>query len=394
MNHPLQLFFCFLVNLSASVPNLLRAGLIASVGIVPSFAAEHPVEVLDLSPTAANPRNSEGDFIQLQDGRLLFIYTHFTGGHGDESTAHLASRVSHDGGLTWSQNDKVEVPNEGTENIMSVSLLRLQNNRIALLYARKNSLFDCRPYLRFSDDEAATWSEPVEVIPESEIGYYVVNNDRLVQLSDGRLLVPNSLHLNSKEDGFSGHGIMICYYSDDDGQHWTRSTIELDGRPLPGASVSRILLQEPGVVQRTDGSLLMFIRTDSGAQYFSTSHDGGDTWTRPWASPLLSPRSPASIERNPATGNLIAVWNDHQNIPAGLQLKRTPLSIAVSTDDGATWSTSQTLFDSPSGWYCYTAMEWLGDHTLLLGHCSGDRSKNNGLARSQITRVPLSWIDE
>src|SRR5678815_4446948 len=78
----------------------------------------HLQRVLRLEPGPGNPRNSEGDFIQLKDGRFLFIYTHFTGGEADDAPAHLASRESRDGGLTWSTNDLVVVANEGGRNVM------------------------------------------------------------------------------------------------------------------------------------------------------------------------------------------------------------------------------------------------------------------------------------
>ncbi|MCK5815189.1 MAG: hypothetical protein KAH07_04515, partial [Flavobacteriaceae bacterium] len=42
---------------------------------------------LRLEPKPGNPRNSEGDFIQLKDGSILFVYSHFTGGTGDNATA-------------------------------------------------------------------------------------------------------------------------------------------------------------------------------------------------------------------------------------------------------------------------------------------------------------------
>ncbi|MCK5369224.1 MAG: exo-alpha-sialidase, partial [Cyclobacteriaceae bacterium] len=60
---------------------------------------------LRLEPKQGNPRNSEGDFIQLKDGRILFVYTHFTGGTGDHASAYLAGRFSNDGGETWTNED-------------------------------------------------------------------------------------------------------------------------------------------------------------------------------------------------------------------------------------------------------------------------------------------------
>ena len=84
-----------------------------------------------LPPGVSNPRNSEGDFIQLKDGRILLVYTHFTGGGGDDDAAFLAGRFSSDGGVTWTPDDVTIVPNEGQWNVMSVSLLRLQSGEIA-----------------------------------------------------------------------------------------------------------------------------------------------------------------------------------------------------------------------------------------------------------------------
>ena len=49
-------------------------------------------------------RHSEGDFIRLKDGGILFIYTRFKGKKaGDAAPADLAKRVSYDNGETWSE---------------------------------------------------------------------------------------------------------------------------------------------------------------------------------------------------------------------------------------------------------------------------------------------------
>ena len=77
-----------------------------------------------IEPAPGNPRNSEGDIIELKDGRLVLAYSRFTGGGHDDSTAHISKRVSADGGKTWTA-DEVLVPNEGTQNVMSVTLRRL-----------------------------------------------------------------------------------------------------------------------------------------------------------------------------------------------------------------------------------------------------------------------------
>ncbi len=347
--------------------------------------------VLHLPPSDNNPRNSEGDFITLEDGRILFVYTHFTGGAADHSSAFLAGRYSSDGGKTWTQKDQTIVENDGKQNIMSVSLLRLQSGQIALFYVRKNSLQDLVPVMRTSEDEGAHWSEPVEIISPEHVGYYVLNNDRVVQLKSGRLVVPLALHQNLPgSNRFNPGASFLCYYSDDNGKSWQRGE-KVAVEKQPGDK--QPYMQEPGLVELNDGRLMGFCRTNGGSQYVAYSQDGGKTFSTLKPSNIISPVSPASIERIPASGDLLLVWNNHRDITPELRGKRTPLTIAVSKDEGKTWQQIQNLEVNPNGWYCYTAIEFTKDG-VLLGHCAGDRSKNNGLAESQITFIPLSVIYE
>jgi hypothetical protein len=359
----------------------------ACLGPAEDARAEEPVARIRLLPPGpGNPRNSEGDFIELADGRILFVYTHFDTGGGDHSGAHLAGRYSSDAGLTWTEEDVLVLPNEGKWNVMSVSLLRLAGGRIALFYLLKNSLADCRPYLRTSADEGKTWSDPRAVI-DDEVGYYVMNNDRAVQLTSGRLVAPVALHNLPRYEKPDWDGTIMCYLSDDEGKSWRRSKDQLVGKSPAGG---RVRLQEPGVVELKDGRLMMFCRTTSGCQYVSFSKDGAEHWSTFEPSKIISPCSPASIERIPSTGDLLLVWNNHKNIDAARRGKRTPLNVAVSRDEGRTWENPKTLEDDLYGWYCYTAVHFTGDH-VLLAHCAGDR-RTGGLNTTQITRFPVKWL--
>lgn len=338
---------------------------------------------LTLAPGEGNPRNSEGDFVRLKDGRWLYVYTHFTAGASDHATAFLASRESRDGGLTWSDKDEVVVPNEGGFNVMSVSLLRLKSGEIGLFYLRKNSLGDCRPVVRFSRDEARTWSAPVECITD-QVGYYVLNNSRVIQLANGRLVMPTALHGFTKENKHPGE--IVTYLSDDSGRTWRRSETVLrnfeDGQ--------RIDLMEPGVAEVKRNRLLMVIRTRIGWQYFSESHDGGLTWSPARRSEFLSPDAPATLVKIPRKGDLLMIWNDHCDKPAEQRRARppvrTPLAAAISFDGGRTWKKTKLLEDRPDSGYCYTAVAFAGDR-VLLGYCA--HASRWGLETAQISSFAL-----
>jgi sialidase-1 len=328
-------------------------------------------DVLKLLPGENNPRNSEGDFITLKDGRIFYIYSHYTGASGDDNaTAYLAGRYSSDKGKTWSQDVKV-VEQEGTMNVMSVSLLRLHSGEIALFYLKKNSETDCIPVLRISKDEAATWSNPEPCITDRP-GYFVLNNNRVIQLKNGRLLFAVALHQSPGETKAANVGRLWSYFSDDNGKTWKASQEVAN----PGAVVT----QEPGVIELKNGDVLMFIRTTAGVQYFSFSKDKGETWSPVEPSNIKSPCSPAIIARIPSTGDLLMVWNDN-----GASQKRTPLNIAYSKDEAKTWINNKILENRPDGVYCYPALHFI-EKEVLLGY--SDWSTMG----STIVRIDLDWI--
>ncbi|HEY1010765.1 MAG: sialidase family protein [Daejeonella sp.] len=334
--------------------------------------------VLEINPGPDNPRNSEGGFIGLKDGRILFVYSRFSGSSGsDHAPAQLVGRYSSDGGLTWTREDQVIVDKEGDMNVMSVSLLRLQNDKIALVYARKNSMDDCTPQIRISEDEGKSWGAATSIIQDKK-GYFVVNNDRIIQLRSGRILIPTSLHKTSSTV-WSNKGVLQCYFSDDQGLTWKY------GKAVP--TPDQIITQEPGLIELKNGIIMMFIRASSGFQYQSFSSDGGETWSLAGPSKIPSPISPASIKMIPDSGDLLLVWNNNgANGPGYFKGKRTPLTVAISRDEGKTWEKIKNIEEDPDGTFCYTAIHFKGDH-VLLGYGVGA-----GLASSYIRRLSLKWV--
>ncbi|TWU11163.1 Sialidase precursor [Novipirellula galeiformis] len=349
-------------------------------GVAPGI--EKPLRI---SPRPENGRNSEGDFIQLKDGRLLLVYTKFIG-TGDHAPAELVARHSTDGGKTWSEEDMPILSRKsGETNLMSVSLLRLQDDRIALFYVQKyvgppGTKYSQLDYIlmRTSADEGATWSEPTYVVPKDEPGYRVLNNDRVIQLKSGRLVVPLAVHYLPGWSGWRNSAQIVCYLSDDNGKTWRVSTSTLE---------SELLAQEPGVVELKSGELMMFVRSRD-CQLVSHSKDGGETWSAMQRSNIAQPSaSPASIERIPSTGDLLLVWNNGDDPLAAVKpTGRRPFTAAISKDEGATWQHMRNIGTDPQGWYCYTAIEFVGDH-VVLGHC-----EYPGLNSLQITRFPVTWL--
>lgn len=342
-----------------------------------------PEITLELNPSENNPRNSEGDFVTLNDRTVMFVYSKYVGeSSSDHAPANLAARYSSDGGVTWTSEDKIIVPNEGGMNVMSVTLLRLQNGDIGLFYLRKNSTEDCIPMLRISHDEAKTWSEAIPCITDKE-GYFVLNNARVIQLKDGRLMLAVARH-NTPGGEWKGQADLFAYYSDDNGQTWSSSS------QVPNNT--DIVTQEPGLIEMKDGRVMMYIRASGGFQQLSYSSDRGETWSAIETSNIPSPLSPATIEPVPSTGDWLLVWNNNDGSNPDLKGKRTPITTAISSDEGKTWKYIKNIEEDPDGWYCYIAIHFVDDENILLGYCAGNRPAGTGLSVTHVTRLTKDWL--
>jgi sialidase-1 len=371
--------------------------------------------VLQLDPTPTNYRNSEGAFVTHKEGSLLFAYTKYAGDSEDHGHAVIASRISHDQGKTWSSQDRILIHQEGELNVMSVSFLRLHDGRIALFNLRKDHGpygETCVPYIRFSTDEAQTFSAPLKMVAPD--GYYVLNNDRVIQTKAGRLIAPLALHrhrgdtkpgANSYPSTHWNAGALILFYlSDDSGQHWYESANALFPYSADNAG-----LQEPGVVELTSGELLGYCRAghfgiagNQSRQWLTSSHNQGVTWSDPKPSDnFISPCSPLSIKRIPQTGHLLAVWNDHSKRfptePATqISWGRTPLVSAISEDEGKTWKHYKLLEDAPDHGFCYIAIHFTApgsaDDAVLLAYCAGGASTKLVLDRLRMRRITLDAL--
>jgi hypothetical protein len=362
---------------------------------------------LQLNPGPGNGRNSEGSFITLKDGRILFAWSKYiTENFEDHDRSAIFARYSHDSGRSWLPEERLLIDPQKALNVMSVSLLRLQDRRILMLYMRKTDAgggcVRCTPMVCFSDDEMETLSAPAPITLSPD--YHVVNNDRVIQLKNGRLVVPINTHrfampshtsANSiTHPVFAAPALTFFLLSDDGGATW-RESINSYYRCFPNGQG----LQEPGVIELNDGRLWSWSRTGAGRQWQSFSTDGGQIWAEPEPSSFTSPCSPLSMKRIPSTGHLLAVWNDHsgrfplpQRTSSSHSLAdRNPLVCAISRNEGITWQHHSLLEDTSEHGFCYTAIHFV-DNAVLLAYCAGGPSPQSCLVRLRLRRLALEEI--
>lgn len=189
--------------------------------------------------------------------------------------------------------------------------------------------------MSFSRGDGQTWT-PARTIGEPE-GVWYVMNDRMIQMKSGRLVVPVS-HMPTGMGTYEGdRNLGLCFFSHDGGATWGRSRKPADLADARG-------MAEPCVAEVAGCRLLMLARTGSGCNYRSWSHDGGDTWSKPEPTTLLAACSPLTLKTLP-DDRLIVFYNHATPLGPGAFFPRTPLTYAVSSDGGETWSAPVVVDD-------------------------------------------------
>ncbi len=365
----------------------------------------------EFGPGKGNPRNSEGAFLTLRDNRILFVYCRFKGDNpADWIPADLWVVVSADGGRTFGEGRVLlTCEEEGAENIMCPSLMRMDNGDMGLFYLARLTYTRIGMFLRRSADEGLTWSERVLCTPQE--GFFVVNNDRVTRLSSGRILIPAACHRAGEKRGpvqrdgtvpkngedifFDSRSEAVFFYSDDDGNTWQAAEGKCCIPVMRNCSTG---LQEPGVMELSPGVLWGYARTDLGRQYEMFSMDNGNTWTGAGPSRFTAPNSPLSMKRGPE-GSVYAVWNP---VPEynGREKKteiftggRTPLVLAVSRDNGQTFTEEAAFETEEDHGYCYCAIHFLEDG-LLLAYNGGGPEDKSCLSRIKIRRIPWGELEK
>ena len=340
------------------------------------------------------PRNSEGSIAVFPDGRLLLAWSAFYDGTHDWSPAHIMGRWSSDHGETWDE-PIILLENDGKCNVLSASVTAFRDGTVGSAHSRTDheNCFEAWPFYRRSTDGGRTWGEH-KVMVDMDTWHGSPCNGRLLELSSGRLLLP--VQLNTRGEPRLGEAFVQAAYSDDMGESWklsntvsVRGTAERGGERPNGAT-------EPCAFERRDGTIMFLIRTKLGTIYAADSADGGESLSESYDTGLESPSSPSDVARIPGTGDILLVWNKASPDSPGSGRPRTPLTAAISKDEGKTWGNFKDIEPDTSRAYMYPAVVFDGDTALVLysegGYDAGPVTWNN--TSLKLARVPYQWFYE
>ncbi len=335
-----------------------------------------------------HPRHDHQQIFPLDEQRLLLVWSEYYSqsprpetkkGHSgisDHVACQISSMISTDQGRNWGEH-RVLQPNRWKQNVKHPNLIRLSEQEILFSYVGWDDENQRNVFLRRSTDNGKTWSEQQQI---SEPGWYCCNADHALRLSTGRILIPaHGPYAKQYVGGTSYKGgdlHSFVFYSDDGFRTWKRSA---NSMTAPGRGC-----HEPAIVELKEGRLLCFLRNTNQRLYQSFSDDGGAHWSRPEPTKLPSPESPAIVKRIPSTGDLLLLWN---NVASPTNWPRTPLSAAISQDDGKTWGHFKDIDARPAFDAAYPSITFVNDEAFIAYYSRSTHWKRDSEITLRIYQV-------
>lgn len=277
-------------------------------------------------------------------------------------------KESNDMGKSWTIEEEV-LKDDSLSNTALQAVIRLQSGDLGFLSTYTNAANEeinnyhkiNNIYWYVSKDDGKTVSKPVIVNRTGGMGlpYY----DSVIQKRDGSIIIP----VRKFNEGFNDSTTLLTfpkfisdpsitieshahkpeldasfiYFSNNNGETWSRSRNEIfiwkddgQGGMWP--------FDEPSVIEKEDGSLLMYGRTSLGRIFFSKSLDHVN-WTLPMPTQISSSYSPCRLKKIPETEDLILIWNDVSTYEIQKGYRRGRLSIAISRNNGLSWENKKTI---------------------------------------------------
>lgn len=284
------------------------------------------------------PGDEIGPFATLADGSLITVRDN-------------ATRISGDGGKTWSEPRVMYRGSGPGRPSKSGELVRTRDGVLVYVYMDLEdfkwswSVAKCRAGRNISLDvwvirslnEGRTWVGRKKIFE----GYCGALID-MIETSSGEIVVP----IQRMVPDPSRHAICV-YVSGDSGKSWAPSNvIDLGGHGHHDGAM------EPTLVELSDGRLWMLIRTTHDQFWEAYSSDQGRSWRVIEPSGIDASSSPGYMLRL-ASGRLALVWNrllvagrktynghggDCQLSARPASWQREELSLAFSKNDGKSWS--------------------------------------------------------
>ena len=276
--------------------------------------------------------------VAFPDGEVLVVF-YWALQEANRKQAIFSKRKSI--GKEWSESIKIQDDKHRMIGNPAIWIAPEEDKKLFLFYVRSwGGWAVCNPRFKTSTDKGNTWSR-------SKSLYWFVSRgikNPPIKTLKGWYILPAYVEFR---DYFS-----VFYISKDKGKTWrdtgARVKIPDDKVPkelIPDSRWGRLVLQ-PTVIERKDGSLIALMRAKRplGIMYKTESFDGGITWTD--ATPYILPNPGGGFHWMRLNSGKLAIIYNHAPVLPDHLYERNPLSIALSEDDGKTWSYRRNIMEA------------------------------------------------
>lgn len=272
------------------------------------------------------PRLSCPRVATMTNGDTLMVFNKSESNVATQTYSSVWGKVYDSSEDTWGDDFIIVDHGSGySYGAIEGGLIVLSTGKVLLHYLKWTSTTDSKIRQIESSDYGATWSGDAEI--STGFDYNCTANNGII-MSDGKLIFPFSYNNSSYPTWNMRSAIM---YSTNSGSSWT-----IGGTAGHVSGAGTYGEDEPTVIERSDGSLLMYCRTNEGHIWYSTSTDDGVTWANVATTGIVSPSNAQSgstcelyrVSMSPDIVYLTWNWNASN---------RYPLNAAVSYDGGVTW---------------------------------------------------------
>ena len=267
--------------------------------------------------------------VQASDGTLLCAWF----GGTEEHNPDVGIWISRFSGGAWSAPERVAKVSETAH--WNPVLFRDAKGVVYLFFKVGVNVPSWSTWWIKSADNGATWNTPAELVPGDVGGRGPVKNKAIV-LASGAWLAPAS----TETSGDQGEWKPFADRSEDNGKTWVRSDDwAIDSTVITGKGAI-----QPTFWESAPGQVHALMRTTGGMVGRADSKDDGHTWSAVRPTQLPNNNSGIDLVRLD-DGRLLLVYNPVTKNWG----PRTPLDLAVSSDNGDTWTTIAHLEKDPEG---------------------------------------------
>jgi lysophospholipase L1-like esterase len=340
------------------------------------FVTIHPL-CSDITHDSPNRTVLGCGLARMKDGAVMTVYSTPSSYYSKPGTTWIAGRVTKDGGKTWSpesviarhpdcqpSHPSVLTTRDGVLHVFYLGFKTWKWKGVNPTDEAQSDMWTTR-----SSDNGATWSTPQMIFK----GYTGASNGA-IETRDGHIIVPYSHYVNDP-----GRLVSQASVSTDGGKTWSLSN-NID---IGGAGDHEGAL-EACVIELNDGRVWMLIRTTRKFFWESFSTDGGKTWSEAKATTIDSSSAPGHLTRL-ADDRIALVWNRAEK-------GRSELHLALSADEGKTWTPSMNVAQGKPGGATYPFVIEIDPGELWIGYHNVPKGWN--FPRARHLRLTLSAFTE